>query len=1738
MANEAPGGDKSEAPQQEQQESEAIKQEQEAKLEEAREAEISPDGATLGDLADLIEQPQLYETTEAAVDMWGKLSNMDMTVPHADVPGSDPVMSNEDARAKLAQLEDSSMSREDKVSQLAEDITNAYKEKGEDPYNTEKKAESLLKAKEIEDYAKLYGKELAGDLAEKQAQMDDKAAKQAEAQEKFKLMMSGPEGFKQVAEEFEEKNGRKPTAEDMKGFFGDVSPSDSRILGERAEQEDRVIDTSQSEQMQDAADKVVEAAPNRGEMTDEDMEDMALDMGVAYVNTKRAEKGEPPVDDITPVIETMTDEEFRDTVEDMVLSMGAAIDGRMRDLSNMTPDNQPVIDTMSDDEYDDYIESMGSTLAQANFDKYMEAKAARGGAGEEGGEGDAGGEAGEPAAPEGAAAEEPAAEAGPEWTEDELAAFEGAAKESALRGKNAAEAEYTIDELAAIEGAAREDALRGQLKEAGADLTEDELAAMEGKAKEDALRASSTREEPMTEDELMAYENAAKEEALRDKVRDTGEDPLTEDELMAAEGAAREEALGGDGEKMGEDDQLEDEMMADDNAAKEAALKKGEGEEGASEEVIDELDMKEARKRHEAEKAGKEGKEGAAEAGVEKPTVPPEAEKGKPGAWDKAKAFAKSTPMMALTIAGQWALAKMGVYGIRALIDVPRYMKQSWDVRGTVMGSRRLGKAVEFMSGGKLKSESMDERMDRIAVSERSAEDIRSKAAAEGRELNAKELSALALLDTSKDVEKLQKNLKQIQGGTDPNSPERKMIDRLMGEARAETNADKRREMLRNLVENQLDTKITGIQAAKQAMNTALWSGAMITGAGTLAGALLMTTRLLNYGVAAGFEKKRSMAQEAAFEGTEPPDVGLMAAATKAATDTFGTLFGRGVSFTERTGAFFKIYEVYNIGGMALDSFDSPIEGLRNVPPGDADPIPKDPIEVGPVPVSPDATVPDWDPPADWAPGNLSEAVEDQIKGRLGDSVDGITASAGAGVADGILTNNVENVTKLYFADPENLAALGLPPDFDIDVVTAEQLKDMDWDKVMGDNFSDGIGFPGDAASLEEAIPGALTIHANNDAIAAFHQANPDVPITAQVADQIIADRGDVAIEAVSTTTDTSTIDAARGATEAGGAGGAMTAFESKKALMLEKISRMRESNEWIQDVSAGDKSVDDIKAALTSGDIDGGQAQTILRNTGNDLLTMDEMADLQPAGAVDEVLAGTRPAAVIGGGAAAGGEAAAGAAAGGEDFVIRAGGLEGASENRSNFREVMKIARDVREGNTSPDDVKDLLASGDISDSQAQRILRITGNDLIPKDELAALEEQGTIAYNQGLDELRQNPPPGSGGRASGDLMDMDDIFGPDEGAAAGVAGGAAGAGAVAEGATPAVPEPVSPVAEPAGGVIGAAPGAAESQADLLAGRADAVTAARDAAAGDAAGAVSAVPEPAAGGFEPTPNIYPDGPRDADQMLNLARDAGSGELDSEQIQVMLDEGDLSQGQADYLNNALGGEEAAAGAVAAGGAAAGDVAAGGPPEGAVLAEAGEGGAGQVTATETPFPDGPRDAAQLGDLERDFAAGTLDDEGVQVMLDEGDLNQAQADFVTGATGDDVAAGAAVAGAAGEAVTPVVPEPAAGVVGAAPGAADSQAALLAGRADAVTAARDAATEPPQVPGENLPPVEPAAPVAAGGAAAAGAPEPFDQTGGFEPPPDDVVAQRQALYGGGDDAGAAAAPAAEPFDQTTGF
>jgi hypothetical protein len=225
-----------------------------------------------------------------------------------------------------------------------------------------------------------------------------------------------------------------------------------------------------------------------------------------------------------------------------------------------------------------------------------------------------------------------------------------------------------------------------------------------------------------------------------------------------------------------------------------------------------------------------------------------------------------------VSVAASWT-------GVKSFYDVPAYFRQRYAVRGNIFGlghGKNLGdSAEELISASQTRKKAIDEKKHVIGVEDE------KESAGKGMVIKA--------------IKDFDKRLAMTREGSEKGSEQRKKLASLLWENRhAEKRVQKERQKeIENILENYTTTKITGVQAAREALNTAcVASGAF-------------AVRGIGYLGLSFFEKWEELRHHAAVEadkkGAKVENVGIGKVFSASFLETYrGLCLRRGRNWKER----------------------------------------------------------------------------------------------------------------------------------------------------------------------------------------------------------------------------------------------------------------------------------------------------------------------------------------------------------------------------------------------------------------------------------------------------------------------------------------------------------------------------------------------------------------------------------------------------------------------------------------------------------------------------------------------------------------------------------------------------------------------------------------------------------------------------------------------------------------------
>jgi len=387
------------------------------------------------------------------------------------------------------------------------------------------------------------------------------------------------------------------------------------------------------------------------------------------------------------------------------------------------------------------------------------------------------------------------------------------------------------------------------------------------------------------------------------------------------------------------------------------------------------------------------------------------------------------------------------ISGIKAFYDVPRYLTQRALVRGNIMGigkGKGMEGSIEDLLVRSQKSFSKEEGAEKTGV-----------------------------LDAVKDLDK---RLKMTKEGGVKHSEQRKLIAKILRENRQieKMNKEKRHEEISAVLDDYTTTKVTGMQAVKETLNTACVGTFMATG-----GASLKARAIMYMGLSA-VEKEQTMKKEARKEIRRDKEktkeeiqkageeVNMLKVIKAGVLETF-----KGIAFKGEGAKKEKIFKaikaggnILRFGGIAATSFLTPgalgetaekiinafrdKETLSNLPSNFAQGAVKrisfglaggaettleqiaeeaeQPTEELIVPEKVEAIARNYQ-----GGGSVWQESENQLKLALGEDT------------DEQMTNRM---TQFIARNPEKY---GLPQDINFNSMSAEEIKNIDWNKALND---------------------------------------------------------------------------------------------------------------------------------------------------------------------------------------------------------------------------------------------------------------------------------------------------------------------------------------------------------------------------------------------------------------------------------------------------------------------------------------------------------------------------------------------------------------------------------------------------------------------------------------------------------------------------------------------------------------
>jgi len=490
---------------------------------------------------------------------------------------------------------------------------------------------------------------------------------------------------------------------------------------------------------------------------------------------------------------------------------------------------------------------------------------------------------------------------------------------------------------------------------------------------------------------------------------------------------------------------------------------------------------------------------------------------------------------------GKTMLSTVGsIAGVKSFYDVPEYFRERFNVRGMFgKGKGVEGSIEELLSASQQAREGFGEPEEKTEHNEPRPARIATQSVAGGPE-------------TRKAIEDLNKRLKLTKEGSQKGSEQRKLIAKLLMENRQKEkwSKEERSGEITKILDEYTTTKITGVQAAREALNSFF----VASGAYGLRG--------ISYGLMDGVERASRLKKEAKKQGEKARlfrDV--IAGGIK---DTFLGAFGKGKEKTKKEKALSvvkswgRIVRYLGIAAMvewhpetagnaidkAIDAFEGKVSfgdvaenfkgnierlagfygglikkgldwtGVSKVWTGEGEeglggevitmPITKE----GVIPEAPEAEMPPEAPAAE--PFQIAE----NVSVKKGDSIwtvaekylrgnktyEELSKVGDKDAAEALETYNIDRVKDTILAHPQNY---GLPEDIDVDKLTVGQLKEINWEKAFSNTYPEGkgltVGLPKE--NIENIVK-------NNETLRTFFQEHPDAPRTGENYEAIIKGSG------------------------------------------------------------------------------------------------------------------------------------------------------------------------------------------------------------------------------------------------------------------------------------------------------------------------------------------------------------------------------------------------------------------------------------------------------------------------------------------------------------------------------------------------------------------------------------------------------------------------------------------------------
>ncbi|MCH7883446.1 hypothetical protein IIA95_03460, partial [Patescibacteria group bacterium] len=377
------------------------------------------------------------------------------------------------------------------------------------------------------------------------------------------------------------------------------------------------------------------------------------------------------------------------------------------------------------------------------------------------------------------------------------------------------------------------------------------------------------------------------------------------------------------------------------------------------------------------------------------------------------------------------------ILGIKSIYDVPVYLRQRFKVRGVFWVGKGLKGSIE----------------DIFSTSQKMHEKIQKKGFKdEQREVR----------DAIKD---LNKRLTLTREGAKKGSEQRKLIAKILWENRIDekTTKEERGAEIKKILDEYTTTKVTGMQATRESLNTAF----------VVAGAY--GARAVSYGFLDGVERYQRLAKEARGKG-ERVSI-LKDVLVKGITETFQEARFKDLGDKEKTkiqrglsaiGAWGKIARYVGIGATAVwipgsenELINKALDALSDkdtpgrAPDTKIGDIPKTRIRLPFVEETSTLkdieALPLFKPSLEYQGG---KSIWGEGERQLEERFDAFKALGGDDLkaSEALKTYNIDRIKDTVVGDPQKY---GLAAGVNVNKLTTEQLKNIKWDGAFKDTFGD-----------------------------------------------------------------------------------------------------------------------------------------------------------------------------------------------------------------------------------------------------------------------------------------------------------------------------------------------------------------------------------------------------------------------------------------------------------------------------------------------------------------------------------------------------------------------------------------------------------------------------------------------------------------------------------------------------------